>query len=123
MTNDGHHRKSEHDEADMAMPAVPGATFVVVEAELVLGGFKTVFDGPAVALHRHQLFDRCANWTPCGEEGEIAVGDLAADQQPPRPDARGMPRRNHRRRDRPIRDRPNHAAVRLWCHHLPTGVA
>ena len=61
---------------------MPGAGLVVVKAELVLGGFETVFDGPAVALHCHQLFHGCANRTPCGEESEIAVGDVAADQQP-----------------------------------------
>lgn len=72
------------DRRDMAMP---GAGLVVVKAELVLGGFETVFDGPAVAFHCHQLFHGCANRTPCGEESEIAVGDVAADQQPPCPDA------------------------------------
>lgn len=39
---------------------------------LVLGGFEVVFDGPAVALHGHQLFHGCINQTPCGEEREIA---------------------------------------------------
>ena len=30
----------------MAMPAMPGAAFVVIKAELVLGGFEAVLDGP-----------------------------------------------------------------------------
>lgn len=80
MTNDGHHGECEHDQRDVTMPAVPGSGFVVVEAELVLGGFKTVFDGPAVSFHRHQLFDGCANRTPCREEGQITIGNVLADQ-------------------------------------------
>jgi len=31
----------------MAMPAMPGAAFVVIKAELVLGGFEAVLDGLA----------------------------------------------------------------------------
>ena len=69
------------------MPAMPGAGFVVVEAELILGGFEAVFDGPAMSLYRHQFFHGCASWTPGREEGEIAIGDVAADQQPACPDA------------------------------------
>ena len=87
IADDGHHREREHHQRDVAMPAMPGAGFVVVEAELVLGGLKTVFDRPTMPLHRHQFFQRCANRTPGREEGEIAVGDVAADQQPTGPDA------------------------------------
>ncbi|MEY9463408.1 hypothetical protein ABH973_003821 [Bradyrhizobium ottawaense] len=39
----------------MAMPAMPGAAFVVIKAELVLGGFEAVLDGLAMAFYRHQL--------------------------------------------------------------------
>src|SRR5246500_134106 len=35
----------------------------------------------AMADHRHQRFDGCSRWTPGGEEGEIAVGDMTTDQQ------------------------------------------
>ena len=31
----------------MAMPAMPGAGLVVIEAEFILGGLKTILDGPA----------------------------------------------------------------------------
>jgi hypothetical protein len=34
----------------MTMPTVPGAGFVMVKAQFVLGGFETVFYGPAMAL-------------------------------------------------------------------------
>src|SRR6185295_13370746 len=69
----------------MAMPAMPGASFVVIKAELVLGGFEAVFDGPAIAFHRHQLLDGRAFWAPSGEKGQAAVGNIAADQKTPRP--------------------------------------
>ena len=59
----------------------------MVEAELIFGGLKTIFDRPTMPLHRHQFFQRCANRTPCREVGEVAVGDVAADQQPACPDA------------------------------------
>ncbi len=55
MTDDGHHGEGKHDERDMAMPALPGAGFVVIKAELVLSGFEAVLDSPAMAFHRHQL--------------------------------------------------------------------
>jgi hypothetical protein len=38
--DDGHHGEGEHDERDMAVPAMPGARFVVIEAKFVLGGFE-----------------------------------------------------------------------------------
>src|SRR3974377_2090756 len=69
----------------MAMPAMPGASFVVIKAELVLGGFEAVLDGPAMAFHRHQLLDGGAFGAPCGEKGQAAVGNVAADQKTPRP--------------------------------------
>ena len=69
----------------MAMPAMPGASFVVIKTELVLGGFEAVLDGPAMAFHRHQLLDGRAFGTPCGEKGQAAVGNVTADQKTPRP--------------------------------------
>lgn len=35
------------------MPAVPGADFVVIKIEFVLGIFEAVLDGPAMAFGRH----------------------------------------------------------------------
>src|SRR5271155_4072672 len=69
----------------MPVPAVPGTAFVVIEAEFVLGGFEAVFDSPAMAFDQHQLFHGRALGTPGGEEGQIAVGNVAADQETPRP--------------------------------------
>ena len=68
----------------MAMPASPGAGFVVIKAELVLSGFEAVLDSPAMAFQRHQLLHGRALGAPCGEEGQAAVGNVAADQKTPR---------------------------------------
>jgi len=85
MTDDGHHGEGEHDEGDMPVPAMPGTGFVVIEAEFVLGGFEAVLDGPAMAFDRCELFHGRALGAPCGEEGKVAIGNAAADQEAPRP--------------------------------------
>ena len=69
----------------MPMPSVPGACLVMVEAEFVLGGLEAVLDRPALALHPHQRFDGRPGRAPCREEGQIAIGDIAPDQQAARP--------------------------------------
>src|SRR5258705_10731729 len=63
------------------MPPMPGSALVVIEPELVFRGLKTVLDCPPMAFDRHQRFDGCCRWTPGGEEGEIAIGDMTTDQQ------------------------------------------
>ena len=55
MSDGGGHGEGQHDQSDVAMPAVPGAGLVVVEAELVLGGLEAVLDGPAVAFDQREL--------------------------------------------------------------------
>ena len=74
----------------MAMPAVPGAGFVVIKAELVLSSFEAVLDSPAMAFHRHQPLDGRAFWAPCGEKGQAAVGKIAADQKTPASDRKSV---------------------------------
>src|ERR1700752_3183021 len=37
------------------------------------------------AFHRHQLLHGRALGAPCREEGQAAIGDVAADQKTPRP--------------------------------------
>src|SRR5215468_2277150 len=69
----------------MAVPTMPGTGFVVIETQFVLGGLEAVLDGPAMAFHCHQLLHGCALGAPCREEGEIAIGDVAANQKTPRP--------------------------------------
>jgi hypothetical protein len=64
---------------------MPGTGFVVIETVFFLGGLDAVLDGPAVSFHGLKLFQGCGLGTPCREEGEIAVGEVAADQKTPRP--------------------------------------
>ena len=81
VTDDRHHGEGEHDERDVAVPTMPRPGFVVVEAELVLGGLEAVLDRPAMAFDSDKGLDAGAGRAPCREEGEIAVADVTADQQ------------------------------------------
>ena len=85
MPDRGHHGEGEHHQGHMTVPAMPGSAFVVIEPELVFRGFKAVLDRPSMAFDRHQRFGGCSRWTPGGEEGEIAIGDISTDQQTSRP--------------------------------------
>ena len=53
MADGGHHGEGEHDERDVAMPAMPGTGLIVVEAEFVFCGLETILDRPAMPLHIH----------------------------------------------------------------------
>ena len=66
MLDGSHHGEGEHDEGDMAVPAMPGAGLVMIEAEFILGSLKTILDSPAMTFHRHQLCHRRALGTPSG---------------------------------------------------------
>jgi len=79
MADRRHHGESEHDEGDMAVPAVPGPAFVVIEPEFVLGGLEGVLNGPAMALDPDQGFNGCCERTPGGKEGHVAIGDGTSD--------------------------------------------
>src|SRR4030081_1306864 len=85
MADRRHHGEGEHHHGNVAMPPMPGSALVVIEPELVFRGLKTVLDRPPMAFDRHQRFDGCSRWTPGGEEGEIAIGDMTTDQQTARP--------------------------------------
>ena len=88
MVADGRqHGECQHDQADMAVPSVPGPALVVVEAELVLGSLEAVLDGPALPFHRDKGVDARAGRAPSGKERARAVGDAAPDQQAARPQA------------------------------------
>src|SRR5271167_5107262 len=69
----------------MAMPAMPGAGFVMIKTEFVLGRFEAVLDGPAMAFHKHQLLDGRALGAPRGVKRQAAVGNVTADQKTSRP--------------------------------------
>ena len=80
MADHRHHGEGEHHHRHVAMPAMPGSALVVIEAELVFGGLKTVLDCPAMAFDRDQRFNGCFCWAPSGEEGEVIIGDATTDQ-------------------------------------------
>lgn len=71
----------------MAVPAMPGPGFVVVEATLVLGGLEAVFDCPAMAFDGDERLYVRAGWAPGREENQVTIADIAADQKPARPEA------------------------------------
>jgi hypothetical protein len=54
---------------------------------VVLGGLKAVLDGPAIPLDSDERLDWCSSRAPGGEVGYFAIGNVAADQQTPRPEA------------------------------------
>ena len=49
ISDSRHDRIGKHDERDVPVPAMPGAAFVMVETEFVLGGLETFLDTPARA--------------------------------------------------------------------------
>ena len=60
----------------------------MVESEFVLGCFKAVFDRPAMAFDGNERLNVSPGRAPCREESEIAVADIAADQETTGPKAR-----------------------------------
>ena len=81
MADHRHHGEGEHHQGNVAVPAMPGSALVVIETKLVLRRLKAVLDRPPMAFDRHQRFDGRSRWTPGGEEGEIAIGNMTTDQQ------------------------------------------
>ena len=87
MMADGcQHGEGEHHQRDVPVPAMPGTGLVVIEAEFVLGGLKTVLDRPALSLDQDQGLGRGSGRAPGGEEGQLTIADAAPDQQAPCPE-------------------------------------
>lgn len=78
-----HHRVCEHDQRDMAAPAVPGSCFVVIETEFVFGGLEPLLDPPACAFYPHERLERRPLRAPGREISQIPIGRIAANQQAP----------------------------------------
>lgn len=47
LSDDGEIGKREHRQGDMAVPADPGAHFVLIQADLAFALFEQALDGPA----------------------------------------------------------------------------
>ncbi len=98
---------------------LPGAAFIVIEAEFVLGGFKAFFDGPAMAFDRYQLFHGHALGAPRRKNARSPSACCGGSEG-----LASTPRRERccigRHRDRPVRDRPSHAGAAPWFLRPPT---
>lgn len=57
----------------------------MVEAKLVFGSFEAVLYRPTMPFDANKGFDGRTGRTPCGEEGEVTIGNVTADQQPSGP--------------------------------------
>ena len=68
--------------SDVAMPTVPGAGLIVVEAQLVFRGLEAVFDRPTMSLDLDQHLDAGSGRAPSREEGQVSVGDVARISRP-----------------------------------------
>src|SRR3954470_14061774 len=58
LSDGGEIGESEHCQRDVAVPADPGADFVLIQADLGLALFDQALDGPAQACDLHQLGQR-----------------------------------------------------------------
>ena len=58
----------------------------MIKAEFVLCGLEAVLDRPSMSFDAHQCIHARALRTPGGEEGQLAIWDIAADQQASGPD-------------------------------------
>ena len=75
------HGERQHHQRDVTVPAVPGASFIMIKAQFVLAGLETVFAVPALPVHRDQRLDAGASRAPGGEVGALAISQIAPDQQ------------------------------------------
>src|SRR3712207_7528382 len=64
---------------------MPGAGLVVSKPKLGFGGLERILDRPAPPLDGDEDLNRRAGRAPRREEGELAVGQAAADQKAARP--------------------------------------
>ena len=80
---DGEPGVGEHGEGDVAVPGMPEADLVVVEADLVLGRLEALLDGPANADDGDQLIERGVGLRVADEVGELGgVGEGTPDEEP-----------------------------------------
>ncbi len=66
---------------NLAMPAVSGSGFVMIETEFGLRRLEAILNRPAMRLHGEQGLNGGSGRTPCREIGPFTVADGASDQQ------------------------------------------
>ena len=112
LAQDGEIGMGQHGECDMAMPTDPAAHFVMIQANLALGGLEAGLDRPAPTGDLHQIGQRRrrrrvdqikGQFRPIGD-GTGGSGDLAATHRPSAPVFVPAPRPSRRDGD-------------LSCHH------
>jgi hypothetical protein len=82
LSDDGEIGKREHRQGDMAVPADPGADFVLIQAELAFALLEQALDGPAQARDLHQLGQRSVLRRMGQIERQLRrIGDRATHQQ------------------------------------------
>lgn len=115
LADDGRHGEGRHDQGNMAVPAVPRADLVVIEAGCVIRGLDPVLDRPSVAFDPHQCFHGGTSRTTRVEEKARAPSEYCDGSAGLGPDpAQGSA--NPRSRDRPVRHRPSHGGTRPCPH-------
>ena len=83
MADRRHHGEGEHHQGDVTMPTMPGPALVVIRSpNLFFAVSKLILHRPPMAFNRDQRFDRRSRRRPCGEEGEIAIGDVTGISRP-----------------------------------------
>lgn len=80
--DDGEDGVGEHDQRGVAIPGLPGADLVLVEADLGLGGLETFLDAPPGAGYPDQRGQADRLGGVAAVEGQPAVTDALAYQQP-----------------------------------------
>src|SRR6476469_9580480 len=91
MRGDGEEGVGEHGECDVAVPCVPGADLVVVEAGFVLARSEAFFDRPAGAGYLHDFAESGLVRVVASVEREFSVVEGASDEVLPVPFGRDDP--------------------------------
>ena len=76
------HREGQHHQADVPVPAMPGAGLVVVQTQFGLAGLERFLDRPAPPLDLNQGLERRASRAP---GGEVGASPLATQRRISRP--------------------------------------
>lgn len=72
----------EHGQGGPAVPGVPAADLVLVEADVAFGGLEVLLDSPALSGHGDEVGEGDVGGVVAAVVGELAGGVVAADHQP-----------------------------------------
>ena len=103
---------------DVMIPATPRAGCIMIEAEFALGSLEAFLNRPAIAVNGNERLDACSGCEPDREDCDFTIANIAPNEETTGPKPPFSRRCIRQRRDRPIRSRIRHKALRLWCRHL-----